>query len=539
MRLTATAIRQRISAIRRLEDGYAMIAMIGAMVLVTGLVAAAVAATQGDLNLTKRDIDDKRSYSAAQAGIADYSFHLNNDNGYWARCTTVPSPNAVNQMGSTTRKRAVPGVTDASYAIELIPKEGQSTCSTSNPVGTMLESSGINTGSFRIRSTGFVGDTKASIVATFKRASLLDYIYFTQFETSDPVTYGYSNPSAELTDAYTQCSKFLGLIRENRPSPTGWRDYCNHIVFVSSDQIEGPLHTNDILQICGSPTFGRSPADVIEVSSPPQGVPPRGWISRCGGSDAPNFVGPLVTTAPVLTPPPTNGKLKAVAGPVNTNYHRSCQTRIVLNGTQMDVWVGSTLVNDNLAFPPGGVFYVANGNSSCSPSPCTTSYSPFTATYPTATQCGNVIVRGTYSGQLTIAAENDIIIEEDITRTGSGVLGLIANNFVRVKHPCSGGTNQTGTPANNLRVDAALLAIQHSFIVDHYDCGATLGELEVNGAISQKWRGPVGTIINGSINHGYYKDYNYDDRLRYQEPPNFLDPVQSAWHIQRETIDFP
>ena len=38
---------------------------------------------------------------------------------------------------------------------------------------------------------------------------------------------------------------------------------------------------------------------------------------------------------------------------------------------------------------------------------------------------------------------------------------------------------------------------------------------------------------------GYIKDYNYDDRLRYQEPPHFLDPVQSAWHVQRETLDFP
>jgi hypothetical protein len=56
----------------------------------------------------------------------------------------------------------------------------------------------------------------------------------------------------------------------------------------------------------------------------------------------------------------------------------------------------------------------------------------------------------------------------------------------------------------------------------------------VNGAISQKFRGAVGTT-GGT---GYLKDYNYDDRLRYQEPPNFLDPVQSAWHIQRETLDF-
>lgn len=65
--------------------------------------------------------------------------------------------------------------------------------------------------------------------------------------------------------------------------------------------------------------------------------------------------------------------------------------------------------------------------------------------------------------------------------------------------------------------------------------GSSLGTLTVNGAISQKWRGPVGTT-GGT---GYIKNYNYDDRLRYQEPPQFLDPVEAAWHIQRETLDYP
>jgi hypothetical protein len=41
------------------------------------------------------------------------------------------------------------------------------------------------------------------------------------------------------------------------------------------------------------------------------------------------------------------------------------------------------------------------------------------------------------------------------------------------------------------------------------------------------------------VANGYAKSYNYDDRLRYQEPPYFFDPVQSAWHIQRETLDYP
>ena len=515
-----------------------MIAMMGAIALVTSLVGVSLAATTRDVHQTRRDLDDKRAYAAAQAGIADYSFHLNNDNGYWARCTSVPNPNAVNQQGSTTRRRLVPGTTDATYAIELLPATGQSSCNTSNPVGSMLEQSGPNTGSFRIRSTGFVdpAGTKASIVATFKRASLLDYIYFTQLETSDPVTYGYANPSAALTGAYSQCTKFIREGRYSQPIPNSGGNYCDEIHFISGDQVKGPLHTNDALMVCGSPTFGRTAADVIEVSAPPPG-----WTAECGGSN-PNFVGPFVTTAPVLTPPPTNGKLKTIAGPTHT---RACQTSITLNGTNMTVQVG-TGSPASIPFPSSGVFYVANGNSSCSSSACSTSYSPFTASYPSHSQCGNVRVSGSYSGQLTIAAENDIIVTEDIVRSGNGLLGLVANNFVRVYHPYPTQTsrNNCGSGSGsgslgNVRVDAAILAIQHSFIVDHYNCGNELGTLTVNGAISQKFRGAVGTHSGGGAETGYSKNYNYDDRLRYQEPPNFLDPVQSAWHIQRETLDFP
>jgi hypothetical protein len=237
-----------------------------------------------------------------------------------------------------------------------------------------------------------------------------------------------------------------------------------------------------------------------------------------------------VTTAPVLTPPATNGKLKTIAG---TSYTYTGQTTIELSGANMRVNGGSLQ-----PIPADGVVYVKNGS-------CSSSYSPFTATYPSSSGCGTARVFGTYSGQLTIAAENDVIVWDDITRTGNGLLGLVANNFVRVRHPfsdtndtvrgqCDGGSNQSGSQTN-LRIDAALLAIQHSFIVDHYDCGASLGNLTVNGAISQKYRGAVGTT-GGT---GYIKDYNYDDRLRYQEPPHFLDPVQSAWHVQRETLDFP
>ena len=538
-------IRDRLRALAG-EDGFTMLAVIGATALGTLLVTAALAATNGDQRMLSLDLGQKRAYAAAQAGIADYTYHLNNDSGYWTRCTAVPTPSAVNQQGSNSNWRLVDQAqsTGPRYAIELIPATGQSACSSSNPTTSMLESSGPNIGTFRIRSTGYsgpigaAGTKKQSIVTTYKQATFLDYVYFTQLETSDPVTYGFTNPSAALTGAYSQCTKFRRDGRESSPIPGTSSQFCDQIVFVGGDQIDGPLHTNDDLRMCGTPSFGRNGADVTEVSAPPIG-----WAHGNNCSATPDFNGPFATNAPVLTPPTTNGSLRTIAGP---SYTYTGQTSITLSGTTMSINGGGFI-----PVPSDGVVYVQNGAG------CTSSYSPFTVTYPVSSGCGNAIVhsQGTYSGQLTIAAENDVIIDDDIVRASSSadLLGLVANNFIRIKHPvcpstnlgctngtitsetakgsCNSGVNGTGSNSD-IQIDAALLAIDHSFIVDHYDCGGSLGTLTVNGAIAQKFRGAVGTT-GGT---GYLKDYNYDDRLRYQEPPHFFDPVQSAWHVQRETL---
>jgi hypothetical protein len=88
---------------------------------------------------------------------------------------------------------------------------------------------------------------------------------------------------------------------------------------------------------------------------------------------------------------------------------------------------------------------------------------------------------------------------------------------------------------SSVRIDAAILSLQHSFTVDNHDCGAKLGNLTVNGAIAQKYRGPVGTT-GGT---GFIKDYNYDDRLRYRSPPYFLEPIAASWHVVRSNEQVP
>ena len=71
-----------------------MIVVMGVMAASALFVAAAFAAANGDLPLTRDSQDRKQAYAAAEAGINYYQYHLNQDPDYWTQCTNVPAPNA-------------------------------------------------------------------------------------------------------------------------------------------------------------------------------------------------------------------------------------------------------------------------------------------------------------------------------------------------------------------------------------------------------------------------------------------------------------
>ena len=526
----------------RAEAGFTMVATLVGITVMASLALAAVTAVRGDIPLYSHDIASKRAFEAAKAGVEDYAFHLYADPTYWTKCTETGTTNAINQKGSTTKRRKVPGDSTAEYAIELIPATGQTSCSTTAPTETMIETTGQGTGSFRIKSTGFVEGQKASITTTFKRPSFLDYVYFTQLETSDPVSYGYPNPSAALTGAYEQCELTYEQGRYNNSIPNSGGDHCNKISFVTGDQVKGPMHTNDTIAVCGSPEFGRTSSDVVEMG----GKSP-GWFSTCSGS-SPVFTGTRITSASILVPPETNSKLKAIAEKEGIKY--SGQVRICLSGTTMTVGTGSTCTGKySGSIPTNGVLYVENSSG------CSTAYSPFTATYPSSSQLRQrlrprhlhrpaddrrrkrhrhrrqPLPRQLHHPDRHRAARADRqqlrprlprLLEQPLPR----------RRFRAANGDCGDGT-VTETSLKNINIDAAILAIKHSFIVDHYNCGPKLDNLNVEGAIAQKFRGPVGT--SGGNGTGYIKNYTYDDRLRYLEPPSFIEPSGTSWVIGRET----
>ena len=566
------ALRSHVGRARR-EDGFTMLAAIGAMLAVMALSVTAFAAANGDIRFATVNHDQRKAYAAAEAGVADFLFRLSRDPDAWSRCETAPAPakisKAWNGVGADVRKWRAIEDTGTSYAIEVLPADGYPACDPNVPLSIMDP----DTGTFSIRATGRVGPadnptgTKRSVIATFKRKNFLDYIYFTVLEDQDPVLWeklmacANNTPNSEVTPACmpsrnptisawaaSQCAKYWRDGRGNAEYPGevyysgSWHDYevgCTEINFASGENIKGPLHSNDSLLVNGTPTFGRRKSDIIEVSASPSQQP---W--RPNGTSAPNFLGTWTPGAETLDPPPTNAELKKDATIV---YQGATKIQLNTDGT-MRVWNQSLAVSPTtVAQPTSGVIYVATSGA------CTL-YDPYLpkvykGTVATSTGCGDLSISGTYTKNLTFAADNDLVIVDDLRKSTNHdvVLGLIANNFVRVAHDSlldnGGNRDWTGpectTLASNatkdVKIDAAILALNHSFTVDRYGCGSDLGDLTVNGAIAQKFRGVVG-YVGGT---GFSKQYTYDDRLRFRTPPKFLDPVNTAWLVARQVEQVP
>jgi Tfp pilus assembly protein PilX len=511
MRMNA---RNRPVPSARSEDGFTMLVALGVMLVTSLLMVAAFTASRGDIRLSRVDTTQKQAYFAALAGVQEYEYQLQANPNYWQTCAT---PQA-----------AVPQETSARYEVKLLPANGAGACSTANPFGTMIESTGAAANTFRIESIGCAGKagvtscqgqspstvSKRTMIATFKVEGFLNYVYFTQYEHEDPAAYGSS----------ANCEKYYlsGL-------PAG----CKTLIFRTADSVEGPTHTDDSANVACSPevTFGRNghnPPDAVEING--------GTYPECGASSPTYYTASKTySKGAELIPPQSDSSLDAYVESAN---RFTGVTRLVLKGSSGangEITVTNGGVTKTIPWPSNGLLFVKNAA-------CGYVYeqdeSDTSAETSSETGCGTIYVHGTYSKSLTIAAENDVVINEPITPvgvtppaapTGTAVLGLIATHYVRVYHPCtySNGAGSLTSPW----IYAAILSTSHSFLVDNHSCGNALGELNIYGAIAQKYRGSVGTTGG----NGYVKNYNYDGRLATEEPPYYLNPLNAGWKVVRET----
>ena len=489
-----------------------MVVVLGVLLVTSLLTAATMVALQGEIHLSSDNLASKRAYSAASAGVQAYLYQLNQNPNYWETCAN-----------DTQAQTTVPGSSDGEqYSFQPIWANGNTGC-TSNMINALVDDT---TGTIRFVFTGYSGtnpQVTRSIVTSFRMNSPLDFLWYTHYESVDDAI----PPSS----TYGGCGEFY---RQGRSSN------CN-INWISADVMNGPSYTDDqyLINAGGSPTFGRSASDKIESSAPGNTA-----ADICAGDNCQNakFVGTPVYNATPIPTPSDNSELLTDAQQYGNVYYGT--TTITLNGATANVVTCTastcqTQTTVNLATQP--IIYVSNA-SGCSPA----TYNPASVTYPLNASpagylgcAGDVYISGNYTTPVTIASQNNIIIDGSITTsadgngnpTGGATLGLVANQFVRVMHGCS--SNDLTSPT----IDAAILALNHSFLVDNWSCGNPEGTLNVYGAIAQYFRGPVGTVSGtGGVASGYAKNYNYDDRLANILPPYLFDISDSGWHISRETL---
>jgi len=267
-----------------------------------------------------------------------------------------------------------------------------------------------------------------------------------------------------------------------------------NVWFWDQDHLNGPTHTNGHFNIKGDPVFGgevRSVDDYIRYYNNGNNIN----SSNLSNSprDVPDFQDTVTLGSDSINMPTQALSLRSASTAVG-GLRLTGNTTIVLNsdGT-MNVTNNNKNPkwnNKNMALPANGALFVNNGSLNIS---------------------------GALSGRLTAGASGDINVMNNITyandpRTNPGstdTLGLISEGDVVID----------SSAPNNLEIDASIMALNTSFMLEDWWQGGARGTLSVFGGIIQKERGPVGTFSGTTKVSGYSKDYNYDVRLLTSPPP--------------------
>jgi hypothetical protein len=229
------------------EAGITMILTMAVLMVVMLLSAAVFLAVQSDASLTRADLDGKRAYSAAQSGMQAYLYALNvnaSNSTWWETCTNDKS----NGTGSQV---AVPGATTgATYSYVPVPANGATACSTTDPVGSLIDNT---SGTLRVAFTGYAGNATRTMVASFRTLSPLSFLWYTVYETED----------TSITGTNANCNRFY----YQSPGPSSSCD----IYWVTGDHMNGPMYTQDQFLISpnNAPTFGRAGTQDAIVSQVP------------------------------------------------------------------------------------------------------------------------------------------------------------------------------------------------------------------------------------------------------------------------------
>lgn len=295
----------------------------------------------------------------------------------------------------------------------------------------------------------------------------------------------------------------------------------DEIWYITGDVIHGPLHSNDILRIDGDPVFEGK-------------VTTHMYIYMRGGSN-PVFKEGYEEHVPLLQIPESNSDLINWARSGFGGYYYVGRTEIEFLATGKIKITNNNPLSEGptgiVDYPPSGVIYV-DGPQDPTYVPPGRYYSGFNSynNKKWSENNANVFIKGVVTDRITVGAANNIYITGDLTYEDkqNDMIGLIANNWILINHY---DESRHDVALQNIEIDAAIFALNKSFGFECYIDGPAKGTLTVYGSISQAFRGPVGTFSQFGVLSGYNKDYWYDERMLYDEPPHFTPPLNAGFEI--------
>jgi Tfp pilus assembly protein PilX len=502
---------------RRSDDGFAMIMVMGIGLVILILVTAAVSVSVSDMLKSRGDQNWAAAESAAYAGVSDYESKLSNSNTYYLYGNPASSFSPANTVTMPATSNLAFGLGTGSgdtHAWATVPGGDGSATYRYEVDNSKYASTGI----VRLRSTGRVGNELRTIVVNVKQHGFVDFMYFTNYELQDPAQ---TNTSCVPTYDW----------QSNHDSR------CSEIQFAPSDVINGPVHSNDTIRICGS-TFTQS----VTSSDP---VAP--YYTPVTGCSAATFQAGAPTTSATISMPPTNSQMRQevrtdlttvpdpgclYTGPTSVIFNsdgtmtvRSPFTKAteiaanastglltdfstpakcglignVANGLGSTGGATISVLNSNLmfvqdvpstvgdpnnpnawaptAYPTG---FTCNNTSSLSgwkfgtlAYPMTNESTPAASPVHYGCRKGDVYANGVMHGTMTITADNYIYVTGDITYQNP-ITDMLGLVGTNAVWVWNPFTS-TGSPLlpNDRTIDAAILSLRHTFQVENYTLGSS------------------------------------------------------------------
>lgn len=293
-----------------------------------------------------------------------------------------------------------------------------------------------------------------------------------------------------------------------------------NVWFWDQDHLNGPTHTNGQLNIAGHNPGPIFDGEVRSVNDQINYFNNGNNIASSNSSNSP------------YDTPAFNGGLGLGANAINMPRQATYLRNASLSG--------GLRLNDNTAIALNSAgtlditnrdYYDAHCTGKCKDC-CTLTAQPLPANGALFVDGGSLTISGTLNGRLTAGASGDVIItgntvyanDPRVNPASTNMLGLISESDVTIASEAS----------YNLEIDASIMALNTSFMLENWWTGSPKGVLTVYGGIIQDQRGPVGTF-NGATGQkltGYSKNYTYDSRMLSNPPPFFPttgDYVTLAW----------